>query len=331
VAAPHPRPIPRAHPRFVPRIVHRNGRLKLAALGLAFVLWALVRTEPTSGVDVFTIPVRAQVGDLDWVLQGEPDPATVRVRLRGPTADLIRLAREGTTLRVPLDSVTSADTLIQLRRDWVVLGASGVVVEDIAPATVRLALQPTLTAAVPLRVATRGTLPGALALSTPVALDPQTVRVRGPAHRVRGLDSVSAGPLDLGDLSESGIHLLLVDTTGLGDLTVEPLAATAVVELEPAVERTLSEVPVVVEASDEGDPSAAFVVVPAAIEVRLAGARTPVSAARAEDVRAVVPWEAARAVPLGEARLLPIELHGVPELVRAFSGADSVMVERRRR
>jgi hypothetical protein len=327
VAAPHPTPGP--YPRFVPRIVHRNWRLKLAALGLASVLWALVRTEPTTGVDVFTIPVRAQVGDLDWVLLGEPDPATVQVRLRGPTEDLIRLARAGTTLRVPLDRVTSADTVVQLRRDWVVLGSTGVVVEDIAPATVRLALQPTLTATVPLRVATRGTLPGTLALSTPVALDPPTVSVRGPAHRVRGLDSVSVGPLDLGDLSESGVHPLPVDTTGLGDLAVEPLAAAAVVHLEPAVERMLSEVPVVVEVpSDGGASSAAFVVAPAAIEVRLSGARTPVSAAREEDVRAVVPWEAARAVPPGEARVLPIELHGVPALVRAFSEADSVRVER---
>jgi hypothetical protein len=333
VAAPHPRPVSRPYP-LVPRIIHHNGRLKLAALGLAFVLWALVRAEPTTGVgvDVFTIPVRAQVGDMDWALLGEPDPSTVQVRLRGPTQDLIRLAREGTTVRVPLDSVTSGDTLVQLRRDWVVLGSSGVVVEDIAPASVRLALQPTVTAAVPLRIATRGSLPGALALSAPVALDPPTVRVRGPAHRVRGLDSISAGPLDLRDLSESGVHRLPVDTTGLGDLAVEPLAAAAVVHLEPAVERTLSEVRVVVEAPSDGSvPSAAFVVAPGAIEVRLSGARTAVAAARAEDVRAVVAWEAARAVPAGEARVVPIQLHGVPALVRAFSGADSVMVERRPR
>jgi hypothetical protein len=153
------------------------------------------------------------------------------------------------------------------------------------------------------------------------------VRVRGPAHRVRGLDSLSAGPLDLSDLSESGVRFLPVDTTALGDLAVEPLAAAALVHLEPAVERTLSEVPIVVEAPADGS-SAAFLVAPAAIEVRLSGARTAVAATRAEDVRAVVPWEVARAVPPGEARVVPIQLHGVPGLVRAFSGADSVMVER---
>ena len=334
MATPHPlpRPTQRAEPPFVPRILHRNWQLKLAALGLSFVLWALVRTEPssTSGVDVFAMPVSVQVGDLDWVLEGEPDPATVQVRLRGRTEELIRLAREGTTLRVPLDSVTSADTVVQLRRDWVVTGSSGVIVEDIAPATVRLTLQPTLTAAVPLRVATRGALPVALALSTPFELDPPTVRVRGPAHRVRALDSLPAGPLDLADLTESGAHALAVDTTGLGDLAVEPLSATAVVHLEPAVERTLSEVPVVVEGpADASAPSTAFTVTPTAIEVRLSGARAHVSAAREDEVRAVIPWEAASAVPAGEARILPIQLHGLPGLVRAFSGADSVMVQRR--
>ena len=69
--------------RFVPRIVSRNWRLKLAALGLAVFLWALIRTEPRTGVNLFTVPVNAQVSDLEWVLAGEPDPPTVQVRLRG--------------------------------------------------------------------------------------------------------------------------------------------------------------------------------------------------------------------------------------------------------
>ena len=96
------------------------------------------------------------------------------------------------------------------------------------------------------------------------------------------------------------------------------------------MERTLAAVPVVVEDMPDsvGSPGE-YVVVPAAIEVRLAGARTPVTAIRDEEVRAVVPWASLHALPPGEGRVVPIELHGVPALVRAFSGADSVRVQRR--
>jgi hypothetical protein len=328
---PPPRPLASRFSRLVPRALARNFRLKLAALGLAVFLWALVRTEPTSGVNVFTVPVRAQVGDLDWVLDGEPDPATVQVRLRGPTQDLIRIAQEGTTLRVPLDSVTGADMVVQLRRDWVTLGSSGVVVEDIAPATVRLLLQPTLSRVLPVRVMTRGSLRGELALAAPAVLDPQSVRVRGPAHRVRALDSIPLVALDLGEVSESGVHALAVDTAGLDGVTITPLAATVMIRVEPALERTLAAVPVVVEdTTGSAARSGSFVITPTAIEVRLAGAHSPVTDLRAEDVRAVVPWSAVSAIPPGEARIVPIVLHGVPVLVRAFSGTDSVLVQRGR-
>ncbi len=209
------------------RIVPKNWRLKIAALGLAVFLWTLVRTEPVTGVNLFTVPVHTQLDDVDWVLTDDPDPATVQVRLRGPSEDLIQLARTGTIVRIPLDSVSSGDTLVQLRRDWVVLEAGrGLVVEDIAPVAVRLTLQPSVSALLPLRVLMTGRLGGGVALAAPVSLDPQAVRVRGPAHRVRGLDSVRLEALDLGNLRRSGSYPVAVDTTGLGGLSVTPLVAT---------------------------------------------------------------------------------------------------------
>jgi hypothetical protein len=105
--------------RAVPRILRRNWPLKAAAFALAVVLWALVRADPSRRSDIFSIPVHAEIGDEGWTLAADPDPGTVEVRLRGPISDLIRLAREGTTLEIPLDSVASADTLVPLRRDWV--------------------------------------------------------------------------------------------------------------------------------------------------------------------------------------------------------------------
>ena len=318
---------------LVPRIVTRNWRLKLSAFGLAVLLWALVRTEPSAGGrqnDLFTVPVRVQVGDLGWTLAGEPDPPTVQVRLRGPTEELIRMAREGTSVRVAIDSVFGPDTLVELRRDWVVLGSgSELVVEDISPANVRLMLQPTLAALLPLEVVTTGELPTGLALAAPLGLNPRIVRVRGPARSVRGLYAVPLQVLDLGSVIASGIYPVDVDTTGLGDITVSPLSVTVGIRLEPFMQRTLVDVPVIPDVADGGTEVAdLFLIVPATVEVRLEGARTPVTGTRPEEVQAVVQWEPLEELGLGEDRRLPIRLMGIPDLVSGFVAIDSVLVRR---
>ena len=329
LARPQRKP-PRSRSRLV-RVVQRNWKLKLSAFALTLVLWAVVHGGETSGSgDVFTLPVRAQVGDLSWTLVGEPAPATVRVRFRGTTDDLIALAREGATLRIPLDSVTSADTTVQLRRDWVVLAAgSGLIVDDIVPGTVRIRLEPTLTMPLPVRVLTTGELPDGLALAAPVGIDPRTVRVSGAARRVRALDSISLVPLDLGGVGASGVYALDVDTTGLGDVTVTPASATLAVQLEPALERELAAVKVVIGAPDDGgDAAADLAVVPAVVAVRLTGGRTHVAGADARAVEAVVPWAAVADLAPGQERRVPIRLRGLPALVRGVADVDSVLVRK---
>ena len=315
---------------LLPRLLSRNWRLKLAAVGLAVVLWALVRSEPTSQGNLFTVPVQAQVGDLNWTLSGEPNPPTVQVRFRGPTGDLIRLASEGATLRLPLDTVSSADTVVQLRRDWVVVSAgSGLVVEDIAPATVQLSLQRTVSRLLPLRVTTTGELSSGLALAAPLGLNPQVVGVRGAAQRVRDLDSISLLPLDLGGVRESGIFPVDLDTIGLGDIIVTPRSATIGVRVEPSIERDLSAVPVVPGLGEDGESfSGSLTFLPSVVTVRLTGARTPVSGARPEEVSAVVPWESLIDLEMEEERWVPIQLLGLPALVLGDAGVDSVTVRR---
>lgn len=315
---------------LVPRVVARNWRLKLAAFALTVALWALVRTESGGQGNLFTVPVQAQVGDLGWTLSGEPDPATVQVRFRGPTEDLIRLAREGTTLRIPLDIVASADTLVQLRRDWVVIGAeSRLVVEDIVPATVRIALEQTVTRRVPVRVTTTGELPSGMALAAPIGLNPQTVSLRGPGERVSGLSSVVLEPLDLGGVGSSGIYSVHVDTTGLGGLSLTPAAVDLGFRVEPSLQRELAAVPVVAGTAQDGASlSESVTMQPSRILVSIEGARTVVTGTRADEVEAVVPWEAMADLRPGQERRVPIRLRGLPALVRGFAEVDSVTVRR---
>lgn len=315
----------------VPRSLTRNWRLKLSAFGLAVVLWAVVQANLEGGGGVLPlaqVPVMAQVSDMDWMVEGEPSPPHVRVSLEAPPNVLAPMRPTSAIVQIPVEQVTGQDTTIQLRRDWVRLeGGSGYVVQEISPATVRLTFQRTRSELRPVAVRTTGQLRENLALAAPLGLQPQTVRVRGPAPRVEAVDSVVLAPLDLSAVESSGIYTVDVDTASVPGLTTTPAQVNLGLRLEPATERILAGVPVGVDGS-VGAVADSIEVLPATLQVTLRGARTPVSATNPDAVRAVVPAAAVDGLEAGYQRRVPIVLRGVPELVRGFAPVDSVTVRR---
>jgi YbbR domain-containing protein len=307
-----------------PRALTNNWHLKLASLGLAVFLWALVQTEPLSQETFSAVPVTVVVSDTAWLLSGAPSPPTVDLRLGGPAREIIRLARDGTTLRIPVTTVTARDTVVVVQREWVQLGQrAGVAVESVSPQTIRLSFEPAVSRLLPLALRTRGELPPDLALSIPLALNPTHAAVRGPESRLRGLDSLKLVPFDLGQVRESGVHSLPVDTAGIAAVSVVPPAATLGVRVEPLEERVLEEVAV-----HAGDGGAArnIVIEPSAIELRLAGARTLLAALDVSLVQVSVSPESLRGMQAGEVRRVRLEIDGVPPLVRAYPSTEMVTV-----
>jgi len=311
---------------YLPRLITHNWRLKASSLALAIVLWAVVQVEPRHQERIGPVPVEVAFADTGWTLAGEPLPRVVDVLVGGPTGEILRLAREGTAVRIPIARPTSADTVVTLRRDWVQLGAgTRLVVEDITPSTVRLTFEPAGTRVVPVSLHVSGSLPPELALAGPIALNPQVVRVRGPASRVASLDSVPLVPFDLSSVDSSGVYRVPVDLSGVRNLTVRPTEATLGVRVETIVTRTLGGVPV--EALSD-DPSAAFEVEPSTVDVMLRGARTPVTAVDYADVHVVVPGELLRGMLPGEERRVPVRVEGAPPLVDAEPAVVVVAVRR---
>lgn len=305
-------------------LVH-NWRLKLSALALSVFLWALVQTEPTNQETFAAVPVLVQVADTQWTVSGLPTPANVELRLGGPAREIIRLAREGTSIRVPVGAVGARDTLITLRREWVQLGErSGLTVESLSPATVRVSFEEAEVRMVPIAHRLSGRIPDHLALAADIEVSPQLVRVRGPASRLSGLDSLQLEPFDLGSISRSGAFTIPVDTVGLLGASVVPLAATLGVRVEALVERVL-EIPVQAEASPGEDE---VVPDPATIQVRLVGARTIVTSLDPSRLRAWVPPEFLLGMEVGEERRVRLQVDGVPPLVTAVPSADRVTVRR---
>lgn len=304
----------------------RNWRLKLAALGMSVFLWALVQTEPTNPETLPSVPIRVQIADTGWTTSGAPAPATVELRLSGPTREIIRLARDGTSVRVPIGVVGSRDTTIILRREWVQLGErSGLTVESVSPASVSLSFEPAQTRLVPLAARLTGEIDDRFALASSIEVSPQLVRVRGPVSRLEGLDSLTLMPFDLSAVSRSGAFTVAVDTMGLLGASVVPPLATLTMQVEERIERVLDGVTVQLLAS-EGE--ADVVAEPSSIQVRIVGARTLVMALDPARLRAWVPEEVLRGMAPGEERIVPLRIDGVPALVTAVPSIDRIRVRR---
>ncbi|MDZ7780674.1 MAG: CdaR family protein [Gemmatimonadota bacterium] len=307
------------------RVFH-NWRLKLSALGLALFLWAVVQAEPSNRETFSTVPVQVELSDTSWVLAGPVDPPVVEIRLGGVAREIIRLAREGTTVRIPVASVGSRDTVVAVQRNWVAAAQRpGVTVESVTPSTVSLSFEPAVTRLVPVAPRIRGRLPDDLALVGDISPNPQFVRVRGPESRMAGLDSVGLETFDLGTVSQSGVFTVAVDTTGLAGGTAVPSTVSLGVRVERVVERMLPGIVVRVEAGDGDSP---LVAEPRTIRVRIAGARSLVTGLDIGQIEASVDPEALRRMAPGEVRRVPVEITGVPERVRADALVDGVEVRR---
>ncbi len=305
----------------------RDGRLKVASLGLALFLWVLVRLGAPGERDLM-VPINIRLDDPAWVVRGDPVPATVLVRFRGPPTEIFRLTGlAGMSVAVPITEVSGEEMVIPLQPGWVpVDGYRGVQVEDIVPSAINVSLDRLVTRNIPVRVSTRGRLPEHLALARAPSLTPSLVRVNGPARLVENLDTLDIVPVALGELDEQATVETVVDTAGMGRVTVEPYVLTLRIPAEEAIERVFAGVPVITDRLLGYGPIEVF---PESVQITVTGARSRVLATEPNFLRAVVPASAIQDLTEVEMRRVPIVVEGVPSYVSVVTGVDTVAVRRR--
>lgn len=310
---------------FVPRFITHNASLKLLALLGATFLWALAPESPDGSETLADIPVRIQVADPSWLVVGAPEPSRVTIRVSGPTREIIRLAREGTSVRAEVEEVTSPDSLLRLRRDWVVLaGSPAVVVEEVVPAEVRVRFEESASETLQVQVRTRGDLPAGTALAFPLGTTPGVARVSGPARLVRDLEALPTVPLDLSSVSESGQLELALDLRGLEDALVTPQTVSVGVRVANEVQRLVPPVGVVVQ----DEPDFELLLDPQEVEMVVRGAEVRLDAAGLEALGATVDGGELEGMAPGETRWVSVTAAGVPDLLRATPVPDSILVIR---
>ena len=308
-------------------LLTRNFALKVAAFGLALLLWVSVRAERQDRREIPSVPVRIELSDSDWTLRGDPLPATVEIRVSGPSRELFQLALERPVVVVPVDRVAGGDTAIVLSREWVRMGIRpGVIIEDIQPSSIRITLDRVASEWRPVAPRFRGELPDDLVLSGSPTSEPPSVRLLGPAGRLETMDSVRLLPVSLERVeADQGIRVA-VDTSGFGRVRVSPDTVTLRFQVEEPIERLITSVPVEVFPEGVLDD---LELEELRVSVVLRGARGRVDAVEREDLRAVVDVVGLLELEAGEEMEVPVRIEGLPEMVTARSNPLRVSIRRR--
>jgi len=304
--------------RFSLRGLAQNWRLKLAALALAVLLWAVVSAEQPASQ---WIPVRvdAVVEDPDYVLAGGADPAEVLVQFRGPGRELWRLALERPTLELRIRDVGSARSfavdpgMVTLRERLQVEA------RNVRPAVVRVPLQRLATRAVPVRVRIGERSLAHYVLSDTVRVGPSMVRLTGPEDELARIESVPTLSFEIvpDDNDSTFTRVVGLDTTGLGALSLAPRQVRVSGSVDRREERVIP-APVWVPQGTAATPGR--------VEVRVLGSRRALVGLTPTTIRATIPRDSLPAlIPPGGADAA-IVIEGLPPGTRATAVPARVRV-----
>ncbi|MFO7259855.1 MAG: YbbR-like domain-containing protein [bacterium] len=221
--------------RRVTELITRNWTLKLTALGLALLLWSVVKAEAPVRVTIPDVPVEVALRDARWAPAAPPAPGTVSVVFSGPVRDLLRLAVERPRIVIPVDEVKDSAEVHLLQPRWVQVGDDGerVRAEDIRPSTVRLSFERVTTRLLPVVAATRGEPLAGYRLDGPIRVDPPAITVSGPASRLAELEVVRLPTVDISGFTGPTAITVSVDTAALSGLAVSPEQITLTVPIVP--------------------------------------------------------------------------------------------------
>ena len=301
-------------------IVTYNWRLKLAALGLAVLIWAAVSAEQVTSQ---WIPVRVDpvVRDPEFVLTGAPDPAEVRVRFSGPGRELWELALDRPSLVLPLSDIGNRRAFALDASMLRIPSGLSVNVQDIRPAVVRVDVQRLASRVLPVRARLGARSSQRYVLVADMEVLPAEVRVTGPADRLAAMDSVSTRSFDIvPDDSTFSVDVLL-DTEGMEGLSFSRSRVRVSGPVDVRGDRPIGAVAVSVP---EG-----MTATPGEVQVSVTGAERVVARVFAGTVRAYVPRDSLPAVLPPQGVDVPLAFDGLPPGATARANPARVRVQPR--
>ena len=256
----------------------RNIPLKMLAVALSALLWYTVSRDDVVERNI-RVPLEFQNIPQGLELTGDP-PSTVSVRVRGASSVLSRLDSGDVVAVVDARTARTGPRIFHLLTDEVRV-PFGVVVVQVAPATVPLTFERSGAKRVPVTAVVIGTAAPGFVARPPVA-DPAEVVVVGPESHLQGLTEATTEPVSIRDAMATVVDRV---TVGVADAALrlhEPVMATVTVEVVPApIER---DVPGVTVRVRNLRPGLRTTISPAVVAAQLRGESRIVGQAAPETV-----------------------------------------------
>ena len=303
--------------RSLARTLTYNWRLKLAALALAVLIWAVVSAEQVTSQ---WIPVRVDpvVRDPEFVVTSPAEPAMVSVQVTGPGRELWELAINRPTLVLSVRDVGERRTFGLDPSMVRIPQGLAVRVSDVRPSVVTLGLERLASRMVPVRARIAGRSTQRYVIGEDLVILPAEVRVTGPADRIAALEALPTRGFDVVPDDSTFSHEVVLDTAALDGLSFARTRVRVSGTVDRRVARTVG--PVAVSAPDGLQAQ------PAEVMVRLAGPERVVRRLLPASLRAVVARDSLPPTlpPAGaDARVL---VEGVPASVSAIAVPARVRV-----
>ena len=185
-----------------------NAGLKLAALGLALLLWGALNHEPRFVGEVRFRPSLQYLMPPHLELVDNP-AGSVDIRLRGPSSILNRLEPSDISAYIDLATAQPGERVYSITPDDI-SRPQGVTVTHITPSTVRLNLQPTASKEVEIDPRIVGRVGEGYRLLS-VTPRPDRVLLEGPEGSVSGMTRVTTEGIDVTGRSTGFVARVYLD------------------------------------------------------------------------------------------------------------------------
>ena len=270
--------------------LRRNLPLKIAAVGIAFCLWAWVAGQ---GDVLKTVRVPIDLVDTPAGLEIVGDiPGDIAVRLRGPEIALRALPEERVRVRLSLTEAGAhpGDNRVAITPTAVRVPA-GIIVDRITPGEFDIRLERTATRDVPIRPHIQGRpAPGFEVVAT--FIDPESLAVEGPEPAVRQLDALTTPMISIDGVSVDQTLRVTPIPAGPGAAQVRLVnraaAVDVIVRVRPGSQMTRHFTGVELFVTGASPHGRRPTVVPGTVTVEANGPRERLENLKAADLEAVL-------------------------------------------
>ena len=220
-----------------------NWPIKLTALVLAIVLWAVVTAEETT---TQLVPVTLVVQPPEGRTVIDTLPA-VQARYRGTLRELVKLLNPP-VIRKEVPATTGASHVIQLSpEDLQGVDNADVMALEVLPGSILVVLDDIFRKTVPVISRVELRPESGHEVFGNVRISPTTVIIQGPEALVDSFENARTVRFQRYGLTETVDYMIPIDTTGLGLVTIEPQQVRVTADIGAVATHVLMGVTVVVE------------------------------------------------------------------------------------